>query len=373
MRVLFLEPFDGGSHRRFLRDLTDGLAGSHGVECTVLSMPGRHWKWRMRGAVPWLAQAHDQELRGDYDLVFASSYLALAELVGLFPHLAEIPRLLYFHENQLAYPVRGETGDDRRDSHFGFTQMVSALAATRCLFNSEYNRDTFLSAGAELIERMPDARPDAWAERIAARSEVLGLPLRFPRVSSYEDLPLNARQAGPTLLWNHRWEHDKNPDEFFEVLGQLAGEGLGFRVLVCGEQFREVPDSMLRAREALGDRIDHFGFVADRQAYLELLQRSQVVVSTAVHEFFGLSVIEATWCGARPLVPDRLAYRELLPAEYRYSDLAPALRRLCHDWCEAGLALRADRRNLVKRHAAELVVARYHELFKELIHEFPGR
>ncbi|MEE2888072.1 MAG: DUF3524 domain-containing protein [Planctomycetota bacterium] len=367
MRALFLEPFDGGSHHRFLRDLTTGLRDSHGVDCTVLTMPGRHWKWRMRGAVPWLAQEHDAALRDSYDLLFASSYLALAELIGLYPGLGRIPRVLYFHENQLAYPVREELAGVERDTHFGFTQMVSALAATRCVFNSEYNRQTFCTAGTELLGRMPDARLRTWREQIEDNSEVLGVPMHLPVVASFDDTPANQRQDGPTLLWNHRWEHDKNPAEFFEALTRLADAGVAFRLIVCGEQFEQVPDPIQLGHQALADRIDHFGFVADRAAYEDLLQRSQIVVSTAVHEFFGLSILEATWCGARPLVPDRLVYRELLPEEFRYRDLEVALRGLCHGWKHEGLRLRADRRELVAPHRADVVVPQYYALFERLL------
>jgi glycosyltransferase involved in cell wall biosynthesis len=367
MRLLFLEPFDSGSHRRFLRDLTDGLEESHGVESTVLAMPGRHWKWRMRGAVPWLAQEHDAELRRPYDLVFASSYLALAELVGIYPELAQVPRILYFHENQLAYPVREGLADPARDSHFGFTQMVSALAATRCVFNSAYNRDSFLSAGTALLDRMPDARPRGWTEQIASKSLVLGLPLRLPQFAQNSLDSSAERELGPTLLWNHRWEHDKNPDEFFAVLETLAAEGVAFRLIVCGEQFREVPESMRRARQTLADRILHFGFVEETELYHSLLARSHIVVSTAVHEFFGVSVIEAVAAGARPLVPDRLSYQELFPAEFRYHDLTLALRSLCETWYHGEVALRGDRSDLVDRHSESHVVPRYYDLFCRLI------
>ena len=367
MRALFIEPFDGGSHRRFLRVLCGGLQECHGVDCTILTMPGRHWKWRMRGAVPWLAENHRAALRESYDLVFASSYLALAELVGLLPHLGGAPRVLYFHENQLAYPSQGPGADDDRDTHFGFTQMVSAMAATRCVFNSDYNRQSFLTAGDELLARMPDAHLPGWRAQIATRSEVLGIPMQFPVVDTYEDAPADQRTQGPTLLWNHRWEHDKNPEEFFQVLSRLAREGLAFRLRVCGEQFRQTPPSMQAAPAGLADRVDHFGFEPDRLAYEALLSGSHIAVSTAHHEFFGLAVMEAVWCGARPLVPDRLAYQELFPPEYRYLDLESSLRELCHAWSHEGAALRQDRRPLVAHHAAEQVIPRFYSLFEELV------
>ena len=93
MDILFLEPFDGGSHSAFLRVLVSGLSLDHGARVTVLALPGRHWKWRMRGAVPFFAERHDAELRQNYDVVFASSYLNLAELVGLYPQLSSAVRI----------------------------------------------------------------------------------------------------------------------------------------------------------------------------------------------------------------------------------------------------------------------------------------
>jgi len=36
------------------------------------------------------------------------------------------------------------------------------------------------------------------------------------------------------ILWNARWEHDKNPEQFFEVLFSLDEAGLPFRLAVLG-------------------------------------------------------------------------------------------------------------------------------------------
>jgi len=337
---------------------------------TRLTLPARHWKWRMRGSAVWAALTHADALRAGHDLLWASSYVPLAELVGLAPALAARPRLLYFHENQLAFPWRAGNPAER-DLHYGMTQLVSALAATVCVFNSAYNRDSFVEAGRELLARMPDAVPSDWVDRIAERSRVLGVPMALPDQAPPIDEP--DRDAGPVILWNHRWEHDKHPEAFFAALQRLADDDVPFRVVVCGQRFRRAPEVFERARPRLEPRIVHWGFAPTREAYLELLQRSDIAVSTARHEFFGLAMLEATHHGAFPLVPDRLAYRELFPSEHRYADtdddaaaLAQRLATLCRRYT-SGQALRADRRAITMPHRIEALGPRFAALVSELV------
>ncbi|MEM9457924.1 MAG: DUF3524 domain-containing protein [Myxococcota bacterium] len=390
MRILYVEPFESGSHAMFTRALTQGVP----ARWTTLTLPGRHWKWRMRGVAPWAALEHEQVLAGEYELVLASSYVPLAELVGLAPALGRVPRVLYFHENQLTYPSRGPgrgfaRGSSRegelnrggepnrggelapRDHHFGFTQLVSALAATRCVFNSAYNRDGFLAAGRALLGRMPDAVPRGWIERIEARSEVLGVPVPLPDEVPRGEVAVDdpQRRLGPVIVWNHRWEHDKDPEAFFEALRELCERGVPFRVAVCGQRYRRAPPVLEQARQWLGARVVHWGYCPTRAEYWEVLSRAQVAVSTARHEFFGVAMLEATHAGAEPLVPDRLAYPEVFPSEYRYQseqELVERLAQKCRAWVE-GASLRGDRRGISEPYRAKNLLPRYEELFDRVI------
>ena len=88
--------------------------------------------------------------------------------------------------------------------------------------------------------------------------------------------------------------------------------------MVLGQHFRDQPKIFIRARERIADHILHFGYVESREEYAALLRQGDVVVSTARHEFFGIAMLEAVCAGCRPLVPDRLSYRELYPRAYRY-------------------------------------------------------
>lgn len=256
-------------------------------------------------AATFAAQVAEKVAAGQaWDVVFCSDMLPLAEFVGLAPpEIRRLPTVAYFHENQLTYPVRA---DDPRDLHFGFSNMLTALAASAVWFNSAFHRDEFLHAVADLLARMPDHAPAGVVQAVGAKSFVAGLgidpaPPRPPRV----DGPLR-------ILWAARWEHDKNPEDFFAAVDILAQRGTDFRLSVIGQQFRDTPDVFARAQARHADRIDDWGYLDGREAYNDALARADVIVSTANHEFFGLSVAEALAAGAYPLLPNRLAYPEIL-------------------------------------------------------------
>ncbi len=121
LRILYVEPFEGGSHAHFGAMLRQHL--DH--EWTMWTLPGRHWKWRMRGAGLWFAERGEH--RGAIDLLIASSYTPLTDLVALRGDLHGVPRVLYFHENQWEYPSRDTL---ERDHHLAFTQVTSAANST---------------------------------------------------------------------------------------------------------------------------------------------------------------------------------------------------------------------------------------------------
>ena len=259
----------------------------------------------MRGAAVEFADRAG-ELAGAFDLVFAGDMMSGADWRALAPvHLARAPLVVYFHENQLTYPLREEA---ERDYQYSFTNITTCLAADEVWFNSDFHRREFLAAVDSLLKRMPDFVPARVSERIAARATVM-----HPGVESPPPAPTAKRSKPYVVLWNHRWEWDKNPHEFFAALREVRAAGIDFRLAVAGETFRDSPAVFAAARDEFDEAIVHWGHLESRTGYMSLLSRCDIVVSTAWHEFFGLAVLEAAAAGCVPVLPRRLSYPEIFP------------------------------------------------------------
>jgi glycosyltransferase involved in cell wall biosynthesis len=272
----------------------------------MLTLPAYKWKWRMRHAAVTMAEKVAAARAGGnrWDGVFCTDMLNLAEFRGLCDEsTTRLPTIVYFHENQLTYPVRHPT---ERDLHFAFTNLTSALAANRVWFNSAFHREEFLSAMDDWLPRLPDFQPRTATSVIRAKSEV-----HPPGIEAFARR--TRREPGPLrVLWAARWEHDKDPDTFFQALELLKARGCDFTLRVVGQSFADTPACFHKARNTFQTEIDHWGFAPERETYRALLEASDVIVSTARHEFFGISVVEAIAAGCFPLVPRRLAYPEML-------------------------------------------------------------
>lgn len=309
-RILLLSGYDAGSHKRWREQL---VASQPDFDWQVLTLPPRYFRWRIRGnALSWLDAP---ELREPWDLVVATSMVDVAGLRAFHPAVSRTPLLLYMHENQFAYP---DSGTQHTSVDHQMVNLYSALAADSVVFNSEWNRRSFLEGIDRLLNRLPDAVPEGVSCRIFEKSRVLPVPIADARFLA-RTCPLN--DSCPHIIWNHRWEYDKAPDRLLLMLQALERMTQAFRLSVVGEQFRRQPGAFETIRAQFGERIEHWGFMADQCAYDQLLQQADVVVSTALHDFQGLSMLEAMASGCMALAPDRLAYPEYVPKMHRYPSL----------------------------------------------------
>jgi glycosyltransferase involved in cell wall biosynthesis len=299
-RIWLLSAYRADSHAAWGDWLVEQLDE---FDWTPIELPGRHFAWRIRGnPLSWLDSLPPEPP----DAILATSMVDLATLKGLNPRLAHVPTLYYFHENQFAYP-QNDAQTTSLDAQM--VQLYGALAAGRVLFNSGYNRRTFLTGVETLLGRMPDRVPAGIVDRLDARSAVLPVPV-------HGIAPAADRDPG-LILWNHRWEYDKRPDRFAGAMIELAESGADFRLALLGPRPKQTPEPLLRLRRKLPDRIVADGRLP-RDEYRDVVARAGIAVSTSNHEFQGISVLEAASAGARPLVPDALCYPELYPAACRY-------------------------------------------------------
>lgn len=316
LHVVVLEPYYGGSHAAFV----DVLVGRSRHRCTLVTLPARKWKWRMRGAAAWFVRDGGGWLadRDRIDVVLCNDMLSVTDLRGLLPSgLRDLPIACYFHENQLTYPL---PEDQERDYQYGMTNITSCLSADAVWFNSRFHLDDFLAAAERLLAKMPDYVPQDVISEIRQKSAVLPPPVDVEPV----DRPARSAGGPLTILWCHRWEYDKNPEPFFEALLRLDEAGLEFNLVLLGEQFRTAPPVFADCWDRLARHVIHSGYLPPRSDYLEVLGRCDLAVSTAIQENFGLGVIEAILAGCRPLLPNRLAYPEIIPPEFHEVCLYPS-------------------------------------------------
>jgi len=309
LRILLVEPFFSGSHAAW----AEGLRANSRHQIELLTLPGPFWKWRMQGGALTLARMF-AERPIETDLLLASDMLDLPTFLALTRRwTSALPSAIYFHENQVGYPLdpvkRGQR--PRRSTRYALLNVSSALAADGVFFNSEFNRNSFLEGLPEILTSFPDFHELQSVDTIRDKSRILPLGLNLHdfdgvRPEKRLDCPR------PLILWNHRWEHDKNPKAFFRAMEILQEEGLPFSLAVLGEPPLGDPSNFGNLRERFEDKIIQYGFVEDRSRYGRWLWEADLLPVTSHHDFFGVSVAEAIYCRTEPLLPRRLAYPELL-------------------------------------------------------------
>jgi glycosyltransferase involved in cell wall biosynthesis len=406
LEIALIEPFFSGSHAAWAQSLKK--FSKHKIH--LITMPGRYWKWRMHGGAITTARNYLAGLApvdpgapvagssspgpcADFTgfrprLILATDMLDLTSFLALTRRAtAGIPVAIYFHESQFSYPA-GPEGPTRRqnDAHYPFINYVSALAADRIYFNSAFHRDDFLRLSREYPRQFPDYREESAAAGLAHKSRVLALGLELSGIATEGKTDAEAgadacaalRAGPPVILWNHRWEHDKNPEDFFGTLFALKRRGCKFRLVVLGQRFRKAPAIFARAREQLREEIVRFEAAGSRAEYLRWLPACDICPVTSRHDFFGAAVVEAMAAGCYPLLPRRLAYPEHVDDEplYLYDTNRDLLERLEAMLRQPGAWRTAETRAALKRKAERYdwaaIIDDYDREFADLVESFHG-
>lgn len=368
-QVLVVEPWYGGSHRAW----ADGIDRHSRHRVHLVTHPPRAWRWRLRGGALTLAAEVAAVVAGQGrpDVVLVGDLVDVAALRGLAGRaLAGVPVVLYLHENQITEAVGPGTRGDRGAAWATWTSLV---AADVVVANSGFHREALLAALPGFLDDVPDHPHHRWLPVVADRMEVLPVPVPLGGLLG---APRPDPDGGPPLvLFNQRRDHDKRPEALTRVLVALADAGVAFRVALTGHTVRTDLRDLDADLGALGDRVVHVGPL-DRAGYEALLLRSDVVVATAAHEFFGVAPVEAMAAGCVPLLPDRLAYPELVPTRWHGAvlyrgRLFDRLRAVLEDLPAARAAV-AGLRESMARFDAPTVVPAYDDLLERVAADPPG-
>ena len=309
MKILLVEPYYTGSHKQW----AEGYQKYSRHQIKILSMKGQFWKWRMHGGAVTIARRF-KDMKWQPDLILATDMLDLSTFLALSRKKSYgISTAIYFHENQLAYPWSQKDRDvqQKRDTHYGFINYASALTADRVFFNSEFHMISFMDALQPFLKHFTDHRELDSVNVIHNKSRVLHLGMDLQQFNDHRV----GKEGKPLVLWNHRWEYDKNPGLFFSVLKQVKNDGHNFKLAVLGENFSQSPKIFEEARRTFKDVIVQWGYVESFKEYAEWLWKADILPVTSNQEFFGVSVMEAIYCDTWPILPNRLTYPELLPPD----------------------------------------------------------
>ena len=307
LKILLIEPFYSGSHKSW----ADGYTKNSAHSISIISLKGVYWKWRMHGGAISLAKKFNKFIQDEDmpDIILTTDMLNLPVFTA-FANVRSIPIVTFFHENQLTYPWSTQDRDKakQRDHHYGFINYTTALKSDLIMYNSNFHKDSFIDALRIFLKQFPDHNELSSINSIEKKSIVSHLGLTLQKFDNYKTITNNKI---PIILWNHRWEYDKNPTSFFQVLKRIKNDGIKFQLVIMGEEFDTEMDVFTHARKYFSNEILHMGYCTSFAEYAKWLWMADYLPVTSNQEFFGASVMEAVYCSTIPILPNRLTYPEL--------------------------------------------------------------
>ena len=241
----------------------------------------------------------------------------LSSLRGFVPQLGCIPNIIYFHENQFAYPSNQQKIENIEPL---LVPLYSALCADKIVFNSEYNKTTFIKGANSLFKKLPKTISSNVIKKLE-NSLIIPVPVSLPK----EQTAKKQTSDNLEVIWNHRWEYDKGPAVLLAITKLIMAKSLPIRLHITGERFRQSPIEFAEIGRNLEIHAQKtqmkpgkFGYIKNEDSYYCLLRDCDVVLSTAEHDFQGLAVQEACLAGCTPLAPKALVYPEYLPNQFLY-------------------------------------------------------
>jgi hypothetical protein len=335
LNICFLSTYHTGSHKAHIIGYLKYT--KHNI--VLFSLEGNYWKHRMNLGALSLAEKYITFMKQKshqfyFDLIIATDMVDLSSFVAKCRRYID-PRktciALYMHENQLTYPIPSDrsNGVYRRNNgqlelQFALLNYKSQMISDYILFNSHFHYKEWFDKLPKFLNQNRDEKLLHTVEDLRIKSSVLYVGIELHPANKYgylnnapsTDQNGSMEKTPPLIIWNQRWEYDKAPEKFVKVLSTIASSKRArFRVAICGEQFHLSESTKQKFENEIAplkEFIVHCGYASPEQ-YHSLLEEALCTISTAEHEFFGISIVEAIFHCCFPILPNRLSYPELLP------------------------------------------------------------
>lgn len=93
-----------------------------------------------------------------------------------------------------------------------------------------------------------------------------------------------------------------------------------------------------------------------KEQYYELLGKSKVVIAPSEQETFGIGVVEGMALGCIPVVPDKLAFQETVPSNWRYDPLQDNIQEYINKAVVSSMQDKIEVQNYVKCYQYQNVI-----------------
>ncbi len=201
----------------------------------------------------------------------------------------------------------------------GVTDLANLLCLDRILIVSHYFRQV-------LLKHIGAFSPVAAAE-IDQRIVVTGLSINTELIERYRT---NTKVDKVQIIFNHSPTPGKSPEVFFEIMEKILSVH-DVRLVVTRKFNSDSPGrkqlQQLKAR--YGDQV-LLGNTMSLADYYQALWQSQIQVSTALHESFGISTVEAMYTKNCCILPDRQSYPEITDKTNLYRSEKELIEMLNH-------------------------------------------
>ncbi|MCR9204245.1 MAG: glycosyltransferase, partial [Halobacteriovoraceae bacterium] len=187
--------------------------------------------------------------------------------------------------------------------------LNQVLSADQVFFNSQFTLDDTFQNLAAFLKTRPEKSDLGMLQNAKGKSHVIPVGISL----CPQDLKVPWKKRPYRVLWNHRWEYDKGPKDFFHLMEMVLKKEPQLSLSILGDNNRDKEGIFDSFKKKYPQKISTFGFIEARSDYWRELGQCRVLPVTSIHDFLGLSVLEAISAGVLPLLPHRMVYPELIP------------------------------------------------------------